>query len=181
MSKLNLITQRIVYFRMLRPVLDLAILLAALAVLICLRNLEAEQQLNKKPNLRIQQQVPASKALFIEEQFNTENDLWQAWGSWIDSNQPSSGQCLVETKPAPIEMQFYLLCFGKEGVGKRQAEPIPNTLNDKNIFVQPKAPRAIPAEKITAKVDKPTYKVQGWINTTQGTKTFDPDQKKWLP
>lgn len=99
MSKLTTTTRRIVGFRWVRPAIDLALLLTALFALIALRNMEIEQQLNQKPNLQIQQSVPVRKTLFLEQQFNTEADLWQTWSTWINTKQPDSGQCLVETKP----------------------------------------------------------------------------------
>jgi hypothetical protein len=181
MSKPNLTTQRIVYFRMARPLLDFAMLVIALVALIGFRNMEMEHQLNHKPNLRIQQQVPVQKALFTEEKLNSEADLWQAWGTWINTHQPSSGQCILETRATQNESPFYFLCFGKEGTGKRRADPIPKALADKNIFVQAKVQRTVKQEKQPGKISPPVYKVQGWVNTEQGQKTFDPIQKKWLP
>ncbi|PZO27463.1 MAG: hypothetical protein DCE88_10375, partial [Betaproteobacteria bacterium] len=90
MSKLTTTTRRIVGFRWVRPAIDLALLLTALFALIALRNMEIEQQLNQKPNLQIQQSVPVRKTLFLEQQFNTEADLWQTWSTWITTQQPDS-------------------------------------------------------------------------------------------
>ena len=181
MSKLTTTTRRIVGFRWVRPAIDLALLLTALFALIALRNMEIEQQLNQKPNLQIQQSVPVRKTLFLEQQFNTEADLWQTWSTWINTQQPDSGQCLVETKPAQVDTPFYLLCFSKEPASTRSNIAINNTLPGKNLFVAPSMPTATKTEKPAAKISAPAYKVQGWIITQQGQKTFDPVQKKWLP
>lgn len=180
MSKLAT-TRNIVRFRWVRPVIDLALLLVVLFVLVALRNMEIEQQLNHKPKLQIQQSVPVKKTLLLEQHFNTEDDLWQSWINWINTQQPGSGQCLLETRSSPVKTPFYLLCFGKEPASTRSNIAINNTLPDKNLFVAPSMPTATKAEKPTAKISAPTYKVQGWIITQQGQKTFDPIQKKWLP
>lgn len=37
------------------------------------------------------------------------------------------------------------------------------------------------AEQAAAPPTAPTYKVEGWINTSQGQMKFDPVQKKWVP
>jgi len=63
MSKLAT-TRNIVRFRWVRPVIDLALLLVVLFVLVALRNMEIEQQLNHKPKLQIQQSVPVKKLCF---------------------------------------------------------------------------------------------------------------------
>lgn len=181
MSKLTTTTQRIVGFRWVRPAIDLALLLVALFALIALRNMEIEQQLNQKPNLQFQQSVPVRKTLFLEQQFNTEADLWQTWTTWINTKQPDSGQCLVETKPAPVDTPFYLLCFGKEPSSTRSNVAINNPLPGKNLFVATSIPTATKAEEPAAKISAPAYKVQGWIITQRGQTTFDPVQKKWLP
>jgi hypothetical protein len=180
MSKLAT-TRNVVRFRWVRPAIDLSLLLITLFVLIALRNMEIEQQLNHKPKLQIQQSAPVKKTLFLEQQFNTEKDLWQSWINWIDTQQPGSGQCLIETRFTQNKTPFYLLCFGKERASARSNIAPNNNLPDNNLFVVPSLSTATKAEEPTEKISAPTHKVQGWMITRQGQKTFDPVQKKWLP
>lgn len=175
------IPKRIVYFRVARPAIDFALLLGALLVLMFLQNASPEQQFNETKNLRIQPNVLAEKALLIEEQFSTETSLWKAWGSWINTNQPDSGQCLIETKPAPIEKPFYLLCFGKQAPGSGSNRSLSSDILDNNVLVAPKTERATRSSRPTKTAAEPVYRVQGWMITRQGQKTFDPAQNKWLP
>ena len=174
-------TQTIVWFRQVRPVIDLALLLAVLFALITLRTMDLEQQLNNKPTLKIPESISTTETLFLEQHFYEESDLWQTWITWINTQQPASGQCVVETKPALVKTPFYLLCFGKAPVDSPSTRVVSDTPPSENLFVLTAAPSAIQAIEPAKNISEPAYTVQGWMITKQGQKTYDPVQKKWLP
>lgn len=181
MSALTTTTQQIVWFRRVRPLFDLTLLLAILFALITLRNMDIEQQLDNKPNLKIRETASTTETLFLEQHFNEESDLWQSWTTWINTLQPGSGQCLMETKSAVVDTPFYLLCFGKAPTDVRPTPLFSKASPSENLFVPPVAPRTIQTIEPAKQISEPAYRVQGWMITKQGQKTFDPTQKKWLP
>lgn len=181
MTKPHRTPQQIVHFRTIRPVLDFVILVAAMAVLIHLLNLEFEHKLSQKPKLNIQKTVRPNQTLVIEENFKEETGLWQSWNAWIHSNQPGAGHCLIETRPESINNPFYLLCFGKVSSGGNLELPDSKAWLDNNLFVKPEIPAPPPTEKSRSSGTDIPYTVQGWINTKTGRKNFDPVQGKWVP
>lgn len=181
MSPLTITTQRIIWFRWVRPALDLVLLLAAFFALITLRNIEIEQQLNNKPSLKIQETTPTTETLFLEQHFNEESDLWRTWITWINTKRPGSGQCVLEIKPAAVKTPFYLLCFAKAPTNIRSTLLLSESPPSEHLFVPPTASGTTQPIAAESKISEPAYKVQGWMITKQGQKTFDPVQKKWLP
>ena len=181
MSRFNRTTRQMVRFRMVRPLIDLLLLLAAMYAFIQLNHLDFEQKIKQKTNLRIQSKPAPTKALYVEEKFDTEANLWLSWSEWIQTNQPGSGQCLIETKANSIEQPFYLLCFGNHTSGDHATLPKNYNGPEQNLLIVRQVSNTPKVKKTPPITAAPEHKIQGWMITGEGQKTFDPAQGKWLP
>lgn len=181
MNKFNRTTRQMVSFRRACPLIDLVLLLAATYAAIHMHQLDFDQKLNQKTNLRIQSKQSPAKALYLEERFDTENRLWLGWSAWIQENQPGSGQCLIHTTASSIDKPFYLLCFGNHVSGDNAILPKNYNGPAQNLLIIPQVSRTAEAEKTSPDKKSAEHTIQGWMITGQGQKTYDPVQGKWLP
>lgn len=176
-------------FRTVRPVLDCTLLALCLLAYVLAQDYTRERQTHNAVYQRLSksliQQASQTKSDFsitsIEQQFQSESEMWISLQSWIAEDGSRSGQCSFSVIPA--ELPYRMQCSGSGQLPrKKAAQPV---FDAASIVLVPEqvANRPSQAEseiKIPLAHDvQRNYKVEGWVDTAQGRKHFDAETRRW--
>ncbi|BET24839.1 hypothetical protein EV673_3101 [Limnobacter thiooxidans] len=176
------------FSRIARPVLDCALLVMCLLGYVLIQdhtqknqvNTPAEQRLGKILAQQASQGQSSLVMASIDQQFESEPEMWAGLQGWLAENAQQSGQCSFSVLPTnpPYRMQ----CTGAQQKGQKTfatqanlAVPVVLVTSVVSGTVKPvKTENSLPSRKQEA-----SFRVQGWVDTHQGRKHFDPKSGRW--
>ncbi|HEX4855819.1 MAG TPA: hypothetical protein VFV28_03360 [Limnobacter sp.] len=172
--------------RLLRPLLDALLAVAALAASVHLYAGFQPIQI-KQPVTRPVPVVPGKKTqpLFLDSRHGSEEELWKAWAAWITDHKPETGHCQFETQQDTGQNLFHLQCFGSVSEHPARQEVPDEVLIEKRLFSvddrrsRSKARTGSQRIETPREEPKPAYPVRGWIDTDAGRKHYNPGTGKW--
>lgn len=172
--------------RLLRPLLDIALLASAVALLMHFQLVSQQhQKAVELGQLKPKKEKPVPLA-YVEQLHNSEIEMWQSFSVWFSESSANHGSCQFESRAEASSQHFHMLCIGNIPQKSSQAkfEKTESLIPLKHVFAEAKKQTRREANR--QKTDlKPKVKpvlpivVQGWIDTQSGRKHFDPVAKQW--
>lgn len=172
--------------RLLRPLLDIALLASAVALFM---HFQLVSQQHQKPvelaQLKPKKEKSAPLA-YVEQLHNSEIEMWQSFSVWFSESSANHGSCTFESKAEASSQHFHMLCIGNipQESSKPEFQETESLIPLRHVFAKAKITTNREANR--QKTDlKPKVKpvlpivVQGWIDTQSGRKHFDPVAKQW--
>lgn len=172
--------------RLLRPMIDAALLIAAVGLFLHFQNLSQEHQRTPLFSQAIQKRITHAPMAYVEQVHDSEIAMWQSFSSWFHNSDSSKGNCRFESQPTADSQQFYMLCIGhlikeprKEQILSTEPEMPLNhvfsTLAPTKKSATTKSPTHSPNDnKAEAQVV-----IQGWVETSEGRLHFDSVKQRW--
>lgn len=175
--------------RIVRPILDCTVWVLSLLGYVLAQELTHENQSNSLAHQRLSktlvQQANTARSGFsfssIDQQFKSEPEMWAGFQGWLATKGSRSGQCSFSVVTA--ELPYRLQCTGSTLPSQKPAAQamvgtMPTVLTSEPIAVQPN--KANTETRPMAVENTPNQlTVQGWVDTSQGRKHFDPKTKLW--
>lgn len=175
--------------RMVRPVLDCAVLVLCLLGYVLVQDHTRERQTNNPAHLRLSktlaQQTKQSRSGFsiasTDQQFKSEPDMWMGFQGWLAAHGSRSGQCSFSLSLA--ELPYRMQCTGSQHLTQKPAAQaalgaMPRVLTPGPIGLQPSQAKT-ETQPTPARDVQEHYTVQGWIDTARGRQHFDPKTRQW--
>jgi hypothetical protein len=175
--------------RIVRPILDITLLGLCLLGYVLVREHTRETQTHNPAHLHLfktlaQQASPSRTSLSFEstdQQFKSESDMWAGFQSWLATHGSRSGQCNFSV--SATELPYRMQCTGvhtslQKPAGQTEWGAMPRVLAQGPVVRQ--IPQAETETKPGFAQDvQNRYTVQGWVDTDQGRKHFDPKTRQW--
>lgn len=176
------------WMRVMRPMLDIVLLLAGLALFLYAQgkpeNIRESALLSQAAAVKPQAQA----ITYFKESHTTEVAMWTSFSNWVHNSRSSTGSCAFEATAQEDIVTYGLLCAGNP-VDQAEQNNKPKTgqveLPLQHVFVAPKTePTFTPRNAVTKTPEKLEVStplvVQGWVNTPTGRKHFDPEKQRWI-
>lgn len=174
------------FMRMVKPLIDMLILGAFVAVFIYLQHLPKEQRHTVSIKQPLSTKATPQPLTYIETQHDSEQAMWNSFSLWFAQSGSGPGHCRFESIVEQGAQKFQMLCAGKPvGTSPQHAKALEADVQLSHVFAIQKATSVSSREKHlnTAREDqKPAEpkRVQGWVNTTSGKKEFNPVLQRWV-
>lgn len=177
------------FSRIVRPVLDCTMLALCLLSYVLIQEHTRDGQTNNPAHLRLSnvlaQQAGPPRSGFsissIDQQFKLEPEMWTGFQGWLAENSSSSGHCSFSVLPA--ELPYRMQCTGSQHPTQTPATQLAMGTMPAVLIPGPIAAQSRQAKTETKSVNKQNAQkqltVQGWVDTSQGRKHFDPKNRQW--
>lgn len=188
MTHSNTVYGTVRWMRVLRPVFDIVLLLAGLALFLYAQgspdNIRQSAALSQATTVKPQAQA----ITYFEESHATEVAMWASFSNWLHTSESNTGSCKFEATTQEDTVTYGLLCAGKpvdQTQQSNRSKTGPAELPLQHVFVAPKTKPTLTSRKAVTKtpekleVSTPMV-VQGWVNTPTGRKHFDPAKQRWI-
>ena len=174
--------------RIARPVFDCALLAMCLLGYVLVQDHTQNNQANTPAQLRLskiiaQQASQGNSSLImvsVDGQFESEPEMWAGLQSWLAESAAQSGRCSFNV--LHIQPPYRMQCTGTTQKGQKKfaaqadfAVPVvlvKGTVSDPVQSIQT-------GKAQTSGKQETNYRVQGWVDTHQGRKHFDPKSGRW--
>lgn len=175
--------------RLARSVLDLCLLAALLGVFIQLNFLSDSHRagalgkayLAKASNNTKPHSTTPGSVTHIEEFHDTEATMWNSFFRWYGQSNYASGNCYFMAPNEQYPGQFQFQCTGENAQSGLTIHAEPLRVFVADVPMQPQAKALVrESDQAEKRMEKPRV-VEGWLDTAEGRKYFDPVAKRWTP
>lgn len=172
--------------RLLRPMIDVCLLIAAVGLFLHFQSLSQEHQRSPSFSQTVPKKITQVPMTFVEQVHDSEIAMWQSFSSWFQNSDSSKGSCRFESKPAADSQSFYMLCIGNPIKEPRKEQTLPTELELplSHVFTTVAPSKQSAARKSSSHSENNTQAeapivVQGWMETSGGRLHYDTMKQKW--
>lgn len=172
--------------RLLRPMIDFALLIATVGLFLHFQSLSQEHQRTPLLSKSTPKKVTQAPMAYVEQVHDSEVAMWQSFSSWFHNSNSSKGSCRFESQPTADSPTFYMLCIGNsiKKSGKEQTLPAELELPLSHVFTTVAPNKKSAAKKSSSHSEDDTQAeaaivVQGWIETSGGRLQYDAVRQRW--